>query len=82
MNEREEDMNRGCDTILEAAATAMQQMGAEPERIVDRVLTYGAAHIVCWHGGARAAEVLRTLVDNVESGSFARIDPTAPGKQN
>lgn len=75
-------LNRGCDTILEAAAKAMQDMGAEPERIIDRVMTFGVAHIVSWHGGARAAEVLRQLAENVESGALAGLDPTSHKSRN
>ncbi|WP_374374973.1 hypothetical protein [Tabrizicola sp.] len=77
MTDHELNMNRGCDTILAAAAEAMLQMGAEPERIVDRALTYGAAQIVSWHGSARAAEVLRQLAENVVTGGLAVLDPTS-----
>lgn len=82
MTERDVKLNNACDRLLELSAGDMQSLGAEPERIVDRMLTYGAAQIVCWHGGARAAEVLRTLADNVAAGSFARMDPTSLGKRN
>jgi len=77
MTDHELNMNRGCDTILAAAAEAMQQMGAEPERIVDRALTYGAAQIVSWHGSASAAEVLHQLAENVATGGLAVLDPTS-----
>lgn len=75
-------MNRGCDTILEAAAKAMLDMGADPSRIIDRMMTYSLAHLVSWHGSAKAGEVVHQMAGNVEAGLMVRLDPTSPQRRN
>lgn len=82
MTDQELALNRGCDALLEIYGRDMLALGADPARIVDRMLTYAAAQVVCWHGAAHAAAVLRRVADQVEAGALSRVDPTAPRNRN
>jgi hypothetical protein len=77
MTEQDRKINGVIDGMLAAVEQAVADAGAEPELIVDRLMTRGVAHIVSWHGSSEAAAILHRLADNVAAGSFARVDPSA-----
>jgi hypothetical protein len=77
VTEEERQINRVVDGLLMKVESALAEVGAEPELIVDRLMTRGVCHIVSWHGSAEAAAILHRLADNVAAGAFARLDPSA-----
>ena len=63
-----------CDKLLELAAETMTtQVGAPPEMVIDRLITYVAAQLALWHGSERAAQVFRDTADKINGGLFHRI---------
>jgi len=69
-----------CNMTIEFAAGLMLEMGAEPDLIVDRFLSYGAATAANRHGSARAAAAFRRMADDIENGVLDSITGENGGK--
>lgn len=65
------------DMILERAAELMIEIGASPELMVDRMLTYGAAQAVSLGGAKATGEAFRGMAGRIEEGLFAHLEPHA-----
>lgn len=69
-----------CDGIAYRAAKMMiEDAGAPIEMVIDRLLTFAAAHAVSIDGSKHAAEVFRELADRIEAGKFSRFEAKASG---
>lgn len=72
-----------CDLTVERAVELMAESGAELPMIVDRLVTYGVAHVVAELGRAEALRMLQGAIESVERGVFDGLDPTArPANMN
>lgn len=65
---------QACDKLIDVAVDTMAtQAGASLEMILDRLLTYSAASVCSIEGSPRAAEVFRTIADQIDAGLFHRV---------
>ncbi len=65
------------DMILERAAELILEIGATPELMVDRMLTYDAAQAVSLGGSKATGEAFRGMAGRIEEGLFAHLEPHA-----
>lgn len=64
-----------CDAVLERAAEMMgAEVGASPEMIIDRIMTFGVAQMVHLAGKAHTIATLRRVVEQVEHGVFNHLE--------
>ncbi|WP_265502217.1 hypothetical protein [Paracoccus beibuensis] len=70
-----EKQKKACDrTITKAGRTMISSIGASPEMMLDRLLTFAAAHMVSFTSKEEAAEAFRRCADAVESGIFDHLE--------
>lgn len=61
--------------ITAAARILIDDMGAPLELVIDRLLTFAAAHMVAVGGKEHAAEAFRDCAEAVEAGGFDHLEP-------
>jgi hypothetical protein len=79
--EIEEKRKALCDEILYRAANMMvEHVGAKPEMMLDRFITFSAAHSCKFAGSPATADMFREVAKKVEGGVFHSV--TGEGKRH
>lgn len=70
---------QNCDKAITAAARILiDDMGAPLDLVIDRLLTFAAAHMVVTGGKEHAAEAFRDCAETVEAGGFDHLEVRKP----
>ncbi|MGO4668771.1 hypothetical protein [Bosea sp. 2RAB26] len=65
------DVSDGCDLIIERAIEKMaRNVGANPDIILNRLLTFAGAHLCLLVGSSEAANLFRQAAIKIEAGHF------------
>lgn len=73
-SERDERKKALCDEIMHRAGAMMiEEVGAPMGMMLDRVLTFAAAHACSIEGSPKTATVFRELADKIERGLFHSV---------
>ena len=70
----ENTLRANCDTGITTLARMLLESGASPGLLIDRLLTFSAAHAVAWTGTAETAAAFRGMADRIEAGTFAHLE--------
>ncbi|MDF8353221.1 hypothetical protein [Ensifer adhaerens] len=72
--ERDERRKALCDEIIHRAAKMMvEEVGASMGMMLDRVMTFAAAHACTIDGSPKTATAFRDLADKIEEGIFHSV---------
>ena len=78
----EAELRRQCDLLVSTCAEMAVERGVSIPMLLDRLLTFAAAHAVSIEGTPATARAFRTMAENVERGIFARFDPEPKGRSH
>ena len=82
MTKDDAELRRQCDLPVSTCAEIAVERGVSIPMLLDRLLTFAAAHAVSIEGTPATARAFRTMAENVESGIFARFDPESKGQRH
>lgn len=71
-----------CDSGITALARLLLEGGVTPGLLIDRLLTFSAAHAVAWTGPDETARAFRAMADKIEGGIFAEIESRKSGAKH
>ena len=69
----ENTLRANCDTGIATLARMLLESGASPGLLIDRLLTFSAAHAVAWTGTAETAAGMAAACYDFQSGGQVRI---------
>lgn len=78
----DDGMRHQCDQVVQAAARAMADGGADMAMILDRMMTFATAQAVLADGSEHTAEVYRHFAARLDDGVFAHLDKRRAAAMN
>ena len=73
---------KACDQLVHGIAKELVEAGIPLTLVLERMLTFCAAHTVSNGGVARAANTFRSIALEIEAGALMEIDPAKQGAKH